>query len=141
MARSDVVEALLYGCTIWTPPNDHYTSSSVQYTMGCCSESQEPGASRRTSVSSPTKTPSNEPNAIASKQPCAQGGCCGRVRCSAWVTTGHPRGPCRESWRTPENIMDGLRRGRGSSAISRGTGAAPPHLTLPCSTDRIGGYI
>ena len=36
------------------------------------------GASRRTSVSSPTKTPSSEPNARASKQPCARGGCCGR---------------------------------------------------------------
>ena len=31
----------------------------------------------------------------ASKQPCAQGGCCGRGRCSAWVTIGYPRGSCR----------------------------------------------
>ena len=60
---------------------------------------KERGASRRTSVSSPTKSPTSKPNARASKQPCARGGCCGRGRCSAWVTTGYPRGSCRESWR------------------------------------------
>ena len=73
-----------------------------------------------------------------SKQPCARrGGCCGRGRCSAWVTTGYPRGSGRESWRMRENVGRGGRRKNRRTAwqmifgylASRGTGA-PPHLTL-----------
>ena len=59
--------------------------------------------SRRTSASSRTKTPFSEPNARASKQVYARGGCCGRGLYSAWVTTGYPRGSCRESSRTRGN--------------------------------------
>ena len=81
--------------------------------------------------------PSSEPNARASKQPCARGGCCGQGRCSAWVTTGYPRESCRESWRTRGNVGRGVRRKNGRTAwlrifgylASRGTGTLP-HLTL-----------
>ena len=38
-----------------------------------------------------TKMPFTEPNARASKQPYARGGCCERGRYSAWVTTGYPK--------------------------------------------------
>ena len=41
------------------------------------------------------------------KQPCARGGCCGRGRYSACVTTGYPRGSCRESARTRGNVGRG----------------------------------
>ena len=83
----------------------------------------------------------SEPNARALKQPSARGGCCGRGRCSAWVTTGHPRGSCRERSRTRENMGRGGRRNNGGTArqmifgylASRGTGA-PPHLTLGYGT-------
>ena len=115
MVSSEVVEALLYGCATWTPWRTT-TPSSVQHTTACCFESQEPGASRQTSASSRTKTPSSEPNARASKQLCAREGCCGRGRCSAWVTTGYPRGSCRESSRTRENVGRGGRRNNGRTA-------------------------
>ena len=84
-----------------------------------------------------------------SKQPCARGGSCGRVRCSAWVTTGYPRGSYREGWKTRENAG---KRGPGGKrkeekrkngrterqrivgyVASRGT-RAPPHLTLGFGT-------
>ena len=53
------------------------------------------------------------------------------------MTTGYPRGSCRESSRTRENVGRGGRRKNGRTAwqiifgylASRGTGA-PPHLTL-----------
>ena len=51
--------------------------------------------------------PFTEPNARASKQPYARGGCCGRGRYSAWVTTGYPRGSCRENSRTRGNVDRG----------------------------------
>ena len=38
MVRSEVVEALLYGCATWTSLKGH-SPSSVQYTTGCCFES------------------------------------------------------------------------------------------------------
>ena len=66
-----------------------------------------------------------------------RGGCCGQGRHSAWVTTGYPRGSCRESSRTRGNVDRGRRRNSGRTAwqmmfgylASRGTGE-PPHLTL-----------
>ena len=136
MVRSEVVEALLYGCVTWTPLECHY-AISVQPTTGCCFEFWELDASRRTSASSRTKMPFTEPNARASKQPYARGGCCGRGRYSAWVTTGYPRGSCRESSRTRGNVDRGGRRKSGRTAwqmifgylASRGTGK-PPHSTL-----------
>ena len=81
--------------------------------------------------------PFTEPNARASKQPYARGGCCGRGRYSAWVTTGYPRGSWRESSRTRGNVDRGGRRKSGRTAwqiifgylASRGTGK-PPHSTL-----------
>ena len=81
--------------------------------------------------------PFTEPNARASKQPYERGGCCGRGRYSAWVTTGYPRGPCRENSRTRGNVGRGGRRKNGRTAwqmifgylVSRGTGK-PPHSTL-----------
>ena len=136
MARAEVVEALLYGCATWTPLKGHYAKLRTTHhrmllrILGAC------GASRRTSASSRTKTPFSEPNARASKQPCAREGCCGRGRCSAWVTTGYPRGSCRESSRTLEKVG---RSGRTAWQMifdylaSRGTGA-PPHLTLGYGT-------
>ena len=89
------------------------------------------------SASSRTKMPFTEPNARASKQPYARGGCCGRGRYSAWVTTGYPRGSCRENSRTRGNVDRGGRRKSGRTAwqmifgylASRGTGK-PPHSTL-----------
>ena len=94
-------------------------------------------ASHRTSASSRTKMPFTGPNARASKQPYARGGCCGRGRYSALVTTGYPRGSRRESSRTRGNVDRGGRRKSGRTAwqmifgylASRGTGE-PPHLTL-----------
>ena len=128
MVRSEIVEALLYGCATWTPLKGHYTKlRTTRHRMllrilGACSR---------------TKTPSSEPNAIASKQPCARGGCCGQRHCSAWMATGYPRGSCRESSRTRENVGRGGRRKNGRTArqmifgylASRGTGA-PLYLTL-----------
>ena len=95
------------------------------------------------------KMPSSEPNARASKQPCARGGCCDRGRCSAWVTTGYPRGSCRKSWRTRGNVGRGGRRNNGRTAwqrifgylASRGTGTLP-HLTLgPGITQYVTGAV
>ena len=88
-------------------------------------------------ILSRTKTPFSETNGKASKQPYARGGCCGRGRYSAWVTTGYPRGSCRESSRTRGNVGRGGRRNSGRTAwqmifgylASRGT-EEPPHLTL-----------
>ena len=79
----------------------------------------------------------SESNARASKQPYAPGGCCGRGRYSAWVTTGYPRGSCRESSRTRGNVGRGGRSKSGRTAwqmifgylASRGS-REPPHLTL-----------
>ena len=56
------------------------------------------------------------------------------------MTTGYPRGSCRERGRTRENVGRGRRRNNGRTACqrivgylaSRGTGA-PPHLTLESS--------
>ena len=90
MVRSKVVEARLYGCATWTPVKGHYAKLRTTHHRGCCFESLEPGASRQTSTSSRTKTPFSEPIARASKQPCVRGGCCGRGRCSAWMTTDYP---------------------------------------------------
>ena len=68
MVRSEVLEALIYGCATWTPLKDHYTNLLRRtHTIGCCFESMEVGARRRTSVSSRTKAPSSELNARASK--------------------------------------------------------------------------
>ena len=61
----------------------------------------------------------------------------GGGRYSAWVTTGYPRGSCRESSRTRGNVDRRGRRKSGRTAwqiifgylASRGTGK-PPHLTL-----------
>ena len=80
------------------------------------SNPKNPGAGRRTNASSPTKTPSSEPNVRASKQPCARGRG-GWGRCSAQATTGYPRGPCREIWRTREKVS---RRGREMMDGQRG---------------------
>ena len=66
MVRSEVLEALIYGGATWTPPKV-ITPTSVEHTIGCCFESLEVGARRRTSVSSRTKAPSSELNARASK--------------------------------------------------------------------------
>ena len=76
-------------------------------------------------------------NRMREHRTCARGGCCGRGRCSAWVTTGYPRGSCRESWRTRENVGRGGRRKNGRTAWQRifgylasgGTGTLPD-LTL-----------
>ena len=137
MVRYKVVDALLYRCATWTPLKGHYTKLSKTH-IGCCFESSKPGASRRTSVSSPTKTPSSESNARASKQPCARGGCCGRGRCSAWVTTGYPRESESGGLENAGKRGPGGRRNNGQTAwqrifgylVSRGTGVPPPHLTL-----------
>ena len=77
MVRSEVVEALLYGCATWTPLKGHYGKFRTTHHRMLL-RILEPGASRRTSASSRTKTPFSEPNARASKQPCARRGCCGR---------------------------------------------------------------
>ena len=140
MVRSEVVEALLYGCVTWTPLKCHYAKLRTTHhrmllrILGAWCKSPN---KRRTSASSRTKMPFSEPNARASKQPYARGGCCGRGRYSAWVTTGYPRGSCRESSRTRGNVDRGGRRKSGRTAwqmifgylASRGTGE-PPHLTL-----------
>ena len=60
-----------------------------------------------------------------------------RGRCPAWGTTGYPRGSCRESSTTRQNVGLGRRRKSGRTAwqiifgylTSWGNGA-PPHLTL-----------
>ena len=111
MVRSEVVEAPLYGCATWTPLKGHYAKLRTTHHRTLL-QILGASASRRASASSRTKTPFREPNARASKQPYARGGCCGRGRCSAWVTTGYPRGSCRESSRTRENLG---RRGRRTS--------------------------
>ena len=68
IVRSEVVEALLYGCATWIPLNGHYTKlRTTHLRMLLRILTKEPGASRRTIVSSSTKTPSCEPNARASK--------------------------------------------------------------------------
>ena len=64
------------------------TASSVKHMTLCCFESYEPGANHRTTESSPTKTPSSEPEVRVSKQPCARRGCCARRCCSTWATAG-----------------------------------------------------
>ena len=115
MVRSEVVGALLYGCVAWAPLKCHYAKLRTTHhrmllrILGAW-------CSRRTSASSRTKTPFSEPNARALKQPYARGGCCGRGRYSVWVSTGYPRGSCRESSRTRGNVdrgegerVDGLR--------------------------------
>ena len=62
------------------------------------------------------------------------------------MTTGYPRGSCRESWRTRGNVGRGERGNNGRTArqrifgyfVSRGTGKLP-HLTW-YSTVRDGDY-
>ena len=133
MVRSEVVEALLYECASWTP----LRQAPYNTPQDVASNSRSLVQVAEQSASSRTKTPFSEPNARASKQPCARGGCCGRGRCSAWVTTGYPRGPCRESSRTRGNVGRGGGTKGGRTAwqmildylASRET-RAPPHLTL-----------
>ena len=61
MVKPEVVEALLYGCVTWTPFESHYGKpGTILRIIGCCFEASESGASRRTTASPPTKTPSNE---------------------------------------------------------------------------------
>ena len=53
------------GSPIWMrdmdPLKDH-CNKFAQHTTGCCFEPSEPGVSRRTTESSPTKTSSSEPD-------------------------------------------------------------------------------
>ena len=79
MVESEVVEALLYGCVTCILLGAT-TTSSVQHITECCFKSQEPDACRRTTASSPTKTPSSQPVVRVSKQTGARGGCFCRGR-------------------------------------------------------------
>ena len=106
IVKFEVVETLLYGCATWIPLKGHYNKLRTRHRrmlmMGMMIiimwlRIHDSGASRRSAASSPTKTPSREVDVRVSKQPCVRGGCCGRGRCSAWTTTGYPRGLCRES--------------------------------------------
>ena len=54
-----IVEALLYGCAIWTPLYGHNNEVRTSNHKIYCFESSEPGASRRITALSPTKTPTN----------------------------------------------------------------------------------
>ena len=140
MVRSEVVEALLHRCATWTPLKVHYTKLRTTHHRMLLRILGARCKSPNKRILSFKNTP-REPNAKASKQPYARGGCYGRGRCSAWVTTGYPRGSCRESWRTRGNVSQGERRNNRWTArkrivgylASRGTGA-PPHLTVGSGT-------
>ena len=88
MVKSEILEALLNKRTTWTPVKVQYNKPyNVQHT-GCCFESSEPGARRRTTISSHATTLFNEVKMKASRQPCARGGDCGRESFSAWAISG-----------------------------------------------------
>ena len=106
MVRSEVVEALLYGCVTWTPLKCHYAKlRTTRHRMLL----RILGAWRK----SPNKRILSYKDALqrtkceSIEQPCARGGCCGRGRYSAWVTTCYPRGSCWESSRTRGNVGRG----------------------------------
>ena len=103
MVRSEVVEVLLYGCATWTSLKGHYAKFRTTHHRMLL-RILGPGASRRTSASSRTKTPFSEPNARASKQPCARGGCCG------WgLKNAGKRGPGGEEKEWTDCVADDLR--------------------------------
>ena len=98
--------------------------------------SSVPGASRRTNEPSASKSPSSEPSARTSKQPCERGACCDQGRCSAWATTVYARGYVGRAgergkpWarRKEKQWMHCEAEDRRVFGIT-GTGA-PPHLSL-----------
>ena len=137
LVRSEVVEALSYGCATWTPLKGHFAKLRtthhrmlLQILGAWCKPPNKRILSYKYALQR-TECESIE------TQPCARGGCCGRGRCSAQVTAGYPRGSCRESSRTQGNVGRGGRRKSGQIAwqmifgylASPGTGA-PSHLTL-----------
>ena len=145
MGKYKVVEALLNGCTTWTPLKGPYNNKLHTTHHSHRFESQEPNESRRTAPSSLINTPSSEPDARVSRQPYARGGWRGRGCCFALVTTGYPRGSCREAWRTQRNVDRWGRRNNGRTAwhrivgcwVSRKTGV-PPDVRLlkqPCTRE------
>ena len=136
MVRSEVVEALLYGCATWAPMKDSYNNiCAIHHRMLLRILGAWCKSPNKRIVSN--KIPPSELNVRRLKQPYTRGSCCVRGRCSAWVTTGCPRGSYRESWRIRENVGRGGRRKNRRTAwqrivgysASRATGA-PPHLDL-----------
>ena len=118
MVRSVVVEALLSGCVTWTSLKFYYAKLRTTHhrmlllILGAwCKWPNKRILSYKDAL--------QRPNARASKQPYARGGCCGQGCYSAWVTTGYPRGSCRESSRTRENVGRGGRRKSGCGLRGR----------------------
>ena len=106
MVRSEAVDALLYGCATWTPLKGHYAKlhtthhSMLLRILGAWYRSPNKRILSYKDSLERTECESIETNR-------ARGGCCGRGPCSAWVTTGYPRGSCRESSRTRKNVGRG----------------------------------
>ena len=103
MLRSEVVEALIYGCVTWTPLKDHYTNLRrthhrmlLRILGAWCTSPNKRILSYKDALQR-TECESIE-------TPCARGGSCGRGRCSAWVNQvtqeGHVgrAGQCGETW-------------------------------------------
>ena len=139
-APSEVVEALLlYECVTWTPLMCHYAKLRTTHLrillriLGARCKSPNKRILSYKDALHRTQCESIETNNRTHED----GGCCGRGRYSAWVTTGYPRGSCRESSRTRGNVDRGGWRKSGRTAwqmifgylASRGT-EEPPHLTL-----------
>ena len=138
IVRSEVVEALLYGCVTWTPLKCHYAKLRTTHhrmLLRVLGAWCKPPNQRILSYKDALQRTQCE--SIETTVRTKRGGCCGRGRYSAWVTTGYPRGSCRESSRTRGNVDRGGRRKSGRTAwqmifgylASLGTGE-PPHLTL-----------
>ena len=126
MVRSEVVEALLYGCATWTSLKGHYAKLRTTHHRMLLRI-----------LGAWCKSP-NKRNPLEQRRPSAN-----RMRnhrnnrAHEKIVVGYPRVSCRESSRTRGNVGRGGRRNNGRTAwqmifgylASRGTGASP-HLTL-----------
>ena len=135
MVRSDVVEALLYGCATWIPLKGHYAKLRTTQHRGCCF------------CKSPNKRNLSYKDALQRTE-CESIEITVRTRRLLWagalLRMGDNRLPKRvisESSRTRENAGRGGKKRIGRTAwqmifdhlVSQGTGA-PPHLTLGYGT-------